>query len=176
MDTGYFTLRVLHSPVAVIQMSSPQDLNIHAAELQATHSSYIDDNTKLTWLWDAGDTTSKTDTSSAFVFKYRYPKIVGDYPLELRVVSNMGCRDTARIMVSVTDNADVSKVDSEPIYRINSQGEVIFLNDVWELLELRWYDLKGAEIKTPSTGINIYRVQFQRGMEIRQASGKWVRE
>jgi hypothetical protein len=64
----------------------------------------------------------------------------------------------------------------ELIYRINSQGEVIFLNDAWELLELRWYDLKGAEIKTPSTGINIYRVQFRRGMEIRQASGKWVRE
>jgi hypothetical protein len=176
MDTGYFTVRVFHSPVADIQMSSPQDLNIHAAELQATHSSYIDDNTKLTWLWDAGDTTSKTDTSSAFVFKYRYPKIVGDYPLELRVMSNMGCRDTARMMIAVTDNAGVSQVDLDAVYRINSQGEVMILNSAWELVDMRWYDLKGSEIGSPLAGVNVYRVVLKRGAEMRQDSGKWVKE
>jgi len=176
MDTGFFTVRVFHSPVADIQMSSPQDLNIHAAELQATHSSYIDDNTKLTWLWDAGDTTSKTDTSSAFVFKYRYPKIVGDYPLELRVMSNMGCRDTARMMIAVTDNAGVSQVDLEAVYRINSQGEVMILNSAWELVDMRWYDLKGSEIGSPVAGVNVYRLVLKRGAEMRQDSGKWVKE
>jgi hypothetical protein len=176
MDTGYFSVRVFHSPVADIQMSSPQDLNIHAAELQATHSSYIDDNTKLTWLWDAGDTTSKTDTSSAFVFKYRYPKIVGDYPLELRVMSNMGCRDTARIMIAVTDNAGVRQVDLEAVYRINSQGEVMILNSAWQLVDMRWYDLKGSEIGSPVAGVNVYRVVLKRGAEMRQDSGKWVKE
>jgi len=176
MDTGYFTVRVFHSPVADIQMSSPQDLNIHAAELQATHSSYIEDNTKLTWLWDAGDTTSKSDTSSAFVFKYRYPKIVGDYPLELRVMSNMGCRDTARIMIAVTDNAGLSQVGLEAVYRINSQGEVLILNSAWELVDMRWFDLKGSEIGSPVAGVNVYRVVLKRGVEMLYDSGKWVKE
>jgi hypothetical protein len=92
---------------------------------KGTHSSYIEDNTKLTLLWDAGDTTTKNDTSSAFVFKYCFPKIVGNYPLELRVMSNMSYRVTARIMVAVTDNASVSQIDLVAVYRINSQGEVM---------------------------------------------------
>jgi hypothetical protein len=91
-------------------------------------------------------------------------------------MSNMGCRDTARIMIAVTDNAGVRQVELEAVYRINSQGEVMILNSAWQLVDMRWYDLKGSEIGSPVAGVNVYSVVLKRGAEMRQDSGKWVKE
>ncbi len=88
----------------------------------------------------------------------------------------MGCRDTARITIAVTDNAGVRQVGLEAVYRINSQGEVLILNSAWELVDMRWYDLKGSEIGSPVAGVNVYRVVLKRGVDIRYDSGKWVKE
>jgi hypothetical protein len=52
----------------------------------------------------------------------------------------------------------------------------MILNSAWQLLDMRWYDLKGSEIGSPVAGVNVYRLVFKRGAEIRQDSGKWVKE
>lgn len=175
MDTGFFTLRVFHSPVAKIDLSTNPNLNIHAAQMTATHSSFIDDNSALTWLWDAGDTTTTSDTSSKAVFQYTYPKIVGNYPLTLIVNSEKGCKDTTGTNIELTDNAGLNKLRSSDVYQLQSNGEVKITSPEWQLESIRWYDLKGAEIRKPKEGINIYQIVLKRGKERFVDSGKWVK-
>ena len=175
MDTGFFTLRVFHSPVAKIDLSTNPNLNIHAAQMTATHSSFIDDNSALTWLWDAGDTTTTSDTSSKAVFQYTYPKIVGNYPLTLIVNSEKGCKDTTGTNIELTDNAGLNKLRSSNVYHIQSNGEVTITSPEWQLESIQWYDLKGAEIRKPKEGINIYQIVLKRGKERFVDSGKWVK-
>ena len=174
LDTAFFTLSVFHSPVAKIDVSTNTELNIHAAHLMATHSSFIDDNSILTWLWDAGDTSTTSDTSTAALFKYSYPKIIGDYPLRLIVNSDMGCKDTSEIIITLTENAGFKKLTESDIYRIQANGAIEIAAPGWELEAIQWYDLKGAEIRKPKEGINIYRIILKRGEERFVDSGKKV--
>lgn len=172
-DTGYFTLRVEESPKAIMQITSPTTLNIHAAQLIAINYSYVAGNDKISWLWDAGDPSSTSDTSSKNTFIYNYPKTPGEYTLSLIATTNQGCKDTASKTITLTDFSSVNHLESYGV-KITSEGEFIIENSDWNLISVRWYSISGAEIKVPSKGISLYRIELQKGDKTAFATGKFV--
>lgn len=52
------------------------------------------------WLWSFGDGKTSTDKTPT----HKYPQIPGDYEVTLYVVSDFGCRDSAKIQIRVIED------------------------------------------------------------------------
>ena len=163
-DTGYFNLNIQETPVARIELNTPNVMNIHAAELMATNFSFIDDNSKLDIIWDAGVANSTTDTSTKNNFVYQYPKIVGNYQLSLIATSQFGCKDTAVENIQLTDFLGQSSQCLQK-FKLTQNGNLILLDANASVVSFKWYNLNGQLLGNPSIGLNHYELILKNGIE-----------